>query len=147
MSDNPYDAPKSDVSSTSQPPSDKIIGAVSINARELAFTHQFLIWAFLASAGAIFYKPLFILVSPFAAWCLYRTAVVLKLPDGWRMFYLFAGLVPAVSLLAPALAPVGLLFLFAFLRLNARATKVLKSAGVKVGLLGVKTKDIPPRAA
>lgn len=147
MSHNPYEAPKSDIGSTAQPPLDKIIDTTSINARELAFTQQFLIWAFLASLVALFYKPLFILVSPFAAWCFYRTAVVLRLPAGWRLFYLFAGLIPAISLVSPALEPVRLLSLFAFLRLNARAIKSLKSAGVEVGLLGVKTRNIPPGAA
>ena len=148
MSHNPYEAPKSDVGSTTQPSSDKITDAGNINPRELAFTQQFLIWAFIASIIALFCKPLFILVTPFAVWCLYRTAVVLKLPAGWRLFYLFTGLIPAASLLIPALASVGpVLSLLALLRLNARATKALKDAGVKVGLLGVKTNDIPPRSS
>ena len=71
-----------------------------------------------------------LLTIPFQLYSVYKLAKALEMSSGASSGWLVAMFIPLVSLIC---LPV----------LNSRATKVLKQAGIRVGLMGAKVTDLP----
>lgn len=98
--------------------------------RNVGQAQRLLIWAVLASiVGWIAPYGLYVAV-PFQLYCVYKLAKALGLGTGASVFYLIAMFIPLVSLIC-------------LLVLNSEATNFLRDAGIRVGLMGAKSSDLP----
>ena len=96
--------------------------------REVGLAQRLLLWAVLASFVGIVFRPAMLLTIPFQLYSVYKLAKALEMSSGASSGWLVAMFIPLVSLIC-------------LLVLNSRATKVLKQAGIRVGLMGAKVAD------
>lgn len=97
--------------------------------REVAYSKQFLFWAFLASIVGTIIPFAGIVTIPVLLYCVYDLTSALELNRTKRFLYLVAMFFPLISLLA-------------LLNLNGKAKWFLKTHGTKIGLVGAVKEDL-----
>ncbi len=98
--------------------------------RAIGLAQRLLLWAVLASILGWVIPFAFIITIPFQLYCVYKLAKALQLSTVASVLYLIAMFIPLVSLIC-------------LLILNGRATRALKEAGIRVGLMGAKPSTLP----
>ena len=117
------------------------------NIRKVGLAQRLLIWVMLASIvvmlasmvgaalvvgslDAHLVVPAMIMTIPFQLYCVYKLAKALDMATGIAVLWLVSMLIPLVSLVC-------------LLVLNGKATRTLKSAGIRVGLMGASVAELP----
>lgn len=95
----------------------------------IAAAQKLLIWGVLAVMVPFISPVLYAAAIPFQLYAVYRTSKALDFGGVAVVVYLIGMLIPLISL--------GILLI-----LNSKATKALKNAGVGVGLIGARSKDL-----
>jgi hypothetical protein len=98
----------------------------------IAKTQRVIIWLVLASLVDFVFPPAFIIITFFKIMFVYSLAGELKLNDSWAWFVCM--LIPLVNIIL-------------LLKLNAKATAIIRSKGVKVGLMGANKVQLVKLAA
>ena len=98
--------------------------------RNVGLAQRLLLWAALASILSFIITPGLVVAIPFQLYCIYKLSKALELHTVAIVFLMLAMVIPLVSTIC-------------LLVLNGKATSVLKSAGIKVGLMGAKASDLP----
>ena len=98
--------------------------------REVGLAQRFLMWAILVSLLGIFIPFSFFLIIPFRLYAVYRFARALSIGIVGSILYTAVMFIPFIALIC-------------LLVLNRQATRILKDAGIRVGLMGAKTSDLP----
>ena len=98
--------------------------------RKVAEALRLLIWSIVATLIAFVphIGAAYLLVYLFQLWATYSLGTALKFKNVW--LWVLGTMVPCVGL-------------FILLRMNSKATKMLQSAGVPVGLMGAKMDQLP----
>lgn len=100
----------------------------SIDIQDIAQSQKLLIWGYLASLLGV--VPYFLIITvPFLLYTIWRLSSALKTDAGSQALLILLSLIPVVSLIP-------------LLVLNGKATRILKSEGVRVGLLGARKQDL-----
>ena len=99
--------------------------------RAIGLAQRLLIWAMLASLVGWLIPFAFLIAIPFQLYCVYKLAQALQMGTAISILFLIAMVIPFVSLVC-------------LLALNNAATRDLKEAGIKVGLMGAKPSSLPP---
>lgn len=122
--DNPFEAP-----SETTPVKPK----KSARIRNVGIAQKRLLWAVLVSFTPLIFPPLFLLTIPFQMYSIYALAKALKMSTVTSLLLLLLMFIPLVSLIV-------------MLVLSGKATTVLQEAGIRVGLMGARMRDLPPVA-
>ena len=101
----------------------------ALNIREVGLAQRLLIWGVLAGFFGII-PILFIVIIPLHLYCIWKIASALQIETGAKIFCMFLMFIPLVNLMT-------------LLILNGKATRALRDAGIKVGLMGAKIADLP----
>jgi hypothetical protein len=100
-----------------------------LSIREVGLAQRMAIWGVISGLLAGF-PPALIVVIPFQLYCYYKLARSLDLHLGIIVLCTLLMVIPLVSMLT-------------LLILNQKATKILKNAGIRVGLMGAQKADLP----
>jgi hypothetical protein len=101
----------------------------TLNLREVGLAQRLLIWGFLA--GILGALPILLFITvPFLLYCTWRISSALQLHIVTKVFCMLLVLLPIVAAIT-------------ILVLNGKATRTLQDAGIRVGLIGAKTADLP----
>ena len=103
----------------------------SLDLREVGLSQRLMMWAILGWFVG-FFPPAMIITIPFQLYCVYRLARSLQLRAAVIVTALLLTLVPLICLLV-------------FIAMNQKAVNALKSAGIRVGLMGARKEDLPAR--
>lgn len=98
--------------------------------RNVGLSQKLLLWAVLASILAWIIPFAFIVAIPFQLYCVFRLAKALEMSMVAIVSLMLAMFIPLVSLIC-------------LLVLNSKATSTLQLTGIKVGLMGAKSSDLP----
>jgi O-antigen ligase len=101
----------------------------TLNIREVGLAQRLLMWGVLAGIFGLV-PVLLIVIWPFHLYCYWRITSALQIETGAKIFCMLLMLVPLVNLIT--------LLIF-----NGKATRALRGAGIKVGLMGPKIADLP----
>lgn len=96
---------------------------------DIASAQKLVILAVVVGLVGNIYWPIMIVTLPFMVFAGYRLATALGMSTESTVLFLIAMLIPFLGLVC-------------LLVLNARATRALRKAGVRVGLLGAKGSDL-----
>jgi hypothetical protein len=95
--------------------------------KEIAQAQRLLLWSILAGIAAFGFKLLLVLTIPFQVWAAYNLGKKLNLRLAW--LWTILTIIPLVGLII-------------LLVINSKATSALRTAGVRVGLLGANLNDL-----
>ncbi len=105
----------------------------TLDLREVGLSQRLMVWAILTWFIG-FFPPAMLVTVPFQLYCVYRLARALQLGATMIAVALLVALIPLICLVA-------------FVMLNQKAIRALRSAGIQVGWMGARKEDLPPRSA
>ena len=105
-----------------------------LNLRDVGLAHRLLNWAVFASFSFLYEPYLAFVAMPFSLYCIWRISSALQFKTFWIILCLLLSLSPLFG--------ISYINLILLLVLNGKATRVLKGAGIRVGLMGANVNDL-----